>query len=609
MKLQNLLLPQTGICTEECMYFRKFETEESKVDFTWDKDYIPMEKETAVSFDTYFNGCSVEKWFKYTKVRSISLHLHLKGQFRVTLMRKEKKLDGHTTRFLREETVGEENVEGNYSFLFESESNNGMLCFGLKCMSEEGVVYGGWYEGEVPQEEIRRVKMALVICTFKREVFVTKNVKELTESFLDNPESDMSRALEIFISDNARTLDPKDIVLNDKIHLFQNKNTGGAGGFTRGMIEVMKCREKHGISHILVMDDDVIINPESLYRTYVILSLLKDNYEDAFVGGAMLRLDQQFIQHEAGARWNKGYLISHKCGLDLREVDGCIYNEWEEKTDFNAWWYCAFPAKVVSEDNLPLPIFIRGDDVEYGLRNMKNLILMNGICVWHEPFENKYSSSMYYYIFRNRLIDNSIHHLKYKRRNFIKDLSSQVKHEIVLYRYKNAELLMDGVQDFFRGIDWFMQQDGEALHKDVMARGYKMQDINDLPVPFSYPVYERACRMEEPGRLRRMFRKLMVNGLLLPAHKTNEHTDPFIAPTYTARPLNFYRADKVLNYDYTSRKGFVTEKSLKKTWTLMLRLEGIAWKSRFRYRRLVKQYDRRSAELMKLDFWNKYLDL
>ena len=169
MKLQNLLLPQTGICTEECMYFRKFETEESKVDFTWDKDYIPMEKETAVSFDTYFNGCSVEKWFKYTKVRSISLHLHLKGQFRVTLMRKEKKLDGHTTRFLREETVGEENVEGNYSFLFESESNNGMLCFGLKCMSEEGVVYGGWYEGEVPQEEIRRVKMALVICTFKRE--------------------------------------------------------------------------------------------------------------------------------------------------------------------------------------------------------------------------------------------------------------------------------------------------------------------------------------------------------------------------------------------------------------------------------------------------------
>lgn len=607
MKLQNLLLPETGICTVEEMYFRT--DKDAEVDFTWDKNYIPMKSGARITFDTYFNSCSAEKWFKYTKISSISLKLHVKGEFRIILMRKEKKLDGHNVRYLHEETFGEEDTEGTYSFLFGSESNSGIFCFELTCLSDEGILYDGSYEGEVPEEDIRRIKIALDICTFKRETFVTKNVRELTESFLGNKDSDMSGALEIFICDNARTLERRDIVLNENIHLFQNKNTGGAGGFTRGMIEILKCRDEHKITHILVMDDDVIINPESVYRTYVILSLLKDEYKDAFVGGAMLRLDRQNIQHEAGARWNKGYLISHKSGLDLCNVDSCIYNEWEEKTEFNAWWYCAFPAHIVSRDNLPLPIFIRGDDVEYGLRNMKNLILMNGICVWHEPFENKYSSSMYYYIFRNRLIDNSVHNLKYRRSSFIKDLTRQVKQEIVMYRYKNAELLMDGTRDFFKGIDWLMQQDGEALHKDVMQRGYKMQDINDLPIPFSYPAYEYACRVQEPGRFKRFLRKMMINGLMLPAHKTGENDMPFIAPTFTARPINFYRADKVLNYDYTSRKGFVTEKSLKKTWSLMMRLYGISIKARFRYKKLVKQYNKRSGELMKLDFWNKYLDL
>jgi len=605
MKLQSLLFPQTGICTEEKMYFRR----NGIIDFTWDKDYLKFTRDSSITFDTYFNGCSAEKWFKYTKVKKIRIFIHAKGQFRITLMRKEKNLDGITTKFLHEETFGEENTEGTYSFPFDTESNSGMFCFGLRCLSNEGTLYNGWYDGDVAPEDVRKVKIALDICTFKREVFVTKNVRELYDCFLNNPASELHDGLEIFISDNAKTLNQQDVLLCDKIHVFLNKNTGGAGGFTRGMIEIMKCREERGITHVLVMDDDVITNPDSIFRTFMILSLLKDEYQDSFVGGAMLRLDKQFIQTEAGARWNKGYLISHKSGLNLLDVEACLYNEFEEKTEFNAWWYCAFPANVITETNLPLPIFIRGDDVEYGLRNCKHLILMNGICVWHEPFENKYASSMYYYIFRNRLIDNSIHNLKYQRKSFIRDLTEQVKREIIYYRYKNADLLMDGVNDFYNGIDWLLAQDGEALHKDIMGRGYKLQDINDLSVPFSYPAYERACRMPEPKRRTRIWRKLTANGLLLPSKKLPTNAPPVVAPTFTARPVNFYRVQKALNYDYTSRKAFVTEKSLKETMRLMIKLWKIQLKSRWKYRKTVKNYLKRKDDMTNIGFWEKYLNL
>ena len=62
--------------------------------------------------------------------------------------------------------------------------------------------------------------------------------------------------------------------------------------------------------------------------------------------------------------------------LDINEYDfNCdeeiLYNEIEEHSDYSAWWYCCMPMRVVREDNLPFPLFIRGDDVEYGLRNIK----------------------------------------------------------------------------------------------------------------------------------------------------------------------------------------------------------------------------------------------
>ena len=264
---------------------------------------------------------------------------------------------------------------------------------------------------------------------------------------------------------------------------------------------------------------------------------------------------------------------------------------------------------VITDTNLPLPIFIRGDDVEYGLRNLKHLILMNGICVWHEPFENKYSSSMYYYIFRNRLIDNSIHKMNYKRKDFIRDLRRQVKAEIIYYRYKNADLLINGVNDFFNGIDWFMQQDGQELHQRIMQTGYKLQDINDLSMPFSYPAYEQSCRTPEPTLRQRLIRKLTYNGILLPSVKKEDNEMPVVAPTFTARPVNFYRVDKVLNYDYCSRRGFVTQKSLKETMRLLYKMKKISIKSRYKYKRTVKQYEQRGKELMSIEFWTKYLDL
>ncbi len=603
MILQNVILPSTSTCTEESMYFRRNKC----VDYTWCNDKIEIHPNGEISFDTYFNGFSAEKWFKYTKVKKVFITLFIKGKVRITMLRKEKIGDRILTEFTGEHIcVSEDDQIQSFSFPFDTSSSNGMYCFQLLGLDAESFFYGANYNAEISKKDLNNVKIAIDICTYKREKFVEGNLALLNERFLNNKDSALNDKLEVFISDNAHTLNSEKLS-GDKIHIFQNKNVGGAGGFTRGMIEIKKVKKEKNITHILVMDDDIVIEPESLYRTYAMFTCVKDEYKDAFIGGAMLRLDNRYFQTESGAVWNGGKLISLKHGLDFRTLDACLFNEFEENPQFNAWWYCAFPVDVVTDENLPLPIFIRGDDVEYGLRNMKHLILMNGICVWHEPFENKYSSFLYYYILRNRLIDNALHNMVLPKKEFISILRSQVMDELRLYRYKNAELLMDGVEDFFKGVDWLRKQDGEALHQSVMKKGYKMQYIEDMneQCSFNYPLYEQSLRdCPVTDKKSRAINHYTVNGTFLPPKRAYN-----IVPTVGACMSSIYRVNTVLNYDYASRKGFVTRRDTVECKRLINRLKKLT-------KCLVKNYDsgivrfsKESGKLKTLDFWNGYLNL
>eukprot|EP00828_Plagiopyla_frontata_P023437 TRINITY_DN30045_c0_g1_i1.p1 TRINITY_DN30045_c0_g1~~TRINITY_DN30045_c0_g1_i1.p1 ORF type:complete len:133 (-),score=18.17 TRINITY_DN30045_c0_g1_i1:49-447(-) len=89
MNLQTILFPKVGICTEEKMYFRKNKTGRN-VYYQPEKSVIEFARRTEISFDTYFNSFSIEKWKKYTKLDKLNLKLDLQGEFRVTLASKEK---------------------------------------------------------------------------------------------------------------------------------------------------------------------------------------------------------------------------------------------------------------------------------------------------------------------------------------------------------------------------------------------------------------------------------------------------------------------------------------------------------------------------------------
>jgi len=185
------------------------------------------------------------------------------------------------------------------------------------------------------------------------------------------------------------------------------------------------------------------------------------------LGGSMLRLDDMTVQHEAGGKWTGIRILHGNHNMSLVESISLLKNEALEQPQYNAWWYCCMPLCLIDENNLPLPFFIKVDDIEYGMRILKKLLVMNGIGIWHEPFENKRAPQLDYYDVRNKLAVNTLY-----ENNFM-----LLKNLFLVMRYMgknmlkgNPEMAMfaaKGCEDYLQGMDHFEELDLERLHKEI----------------------------------------------------------------------------------------------------------------------------------------------
>ena len=80
-----------------------------------------------------------------------------------------------------------------------------------------------------------------------------------------------------------------------RIELIEQDNLGGCGGFTRGMYETL---HDDSLTHFILLDDDVRLHPESLFRATRFMRYAND---DVVLGGHMLDLVRPDELYEAGA--------------------------------------------------------------------------------------------------------------------------------------------------------------------------------------------------------------------------------------------------------------------------------------------------------------------
>lgn len=350
--------------------------------------FIHMNEGDVLDFTTYFNSVSLKKWKRYTTIETLQLVLRLEGRFQVTFHLYDE--NGN----VREIEIETDSSTFAKSFSIE-ELKGVLLGFTLRCLSDTGVYMGGEWDGEFSLWHDQ--KIGISITTFKREKYVRKTMQVLLDFQQEHP------WLSVLVVDNGSTL-PE--VNEPQFRVIHNRNFGGSGGFTRGMIEYV---EQSTVDYVLLMDDDIVLETSALERTFSLLSGLKAEYADSFLSGAMLSLEEPCIQYENTARWGKIRLHGEGKNLDLSKVDSLVHNENvpSQKNRYGAWWYCSIPVQRIKDIGYPLPIFVKGDDMEFGIRNQREVMSMDGIGVWHQSFLSKISPVVNYYSDRNMLIINN----------------------------------------------------------------------------------------------------------------------------------------------------------------------------------------------------------
>jgi hypothetical protein len=123
---------------------------------------------------------------------------------------------------------------------------------------------------------------------------------------------------------------------------------------------------------------------------------------------------------------------------------------------------------VIKEEGLPLPVFVRCDDAEYGTRCHRELITMNGLCIWHMSFHVRYNAAVErYQTTRNTMIAQCTTGFA-PNSDFMHELHNNIRLELKKFGYTNAKLCLDAFEDFLKGPK-FIAQPGAAEESFMRA--------------------------------------------------------------------------------------------------------------------------------------------
>lgn len=581
--LQRVVLP-LDTTTEPLLYAR----------FTGTTRVVPggavLQDGAQVSFDTSFGVFAAGRWRRITFINSLAVRVRASGIGEAQVVA----VTGGNEQVVASAPLphGEDSpIFVELSLPDLQSSTPGTYFVRVVARGGEVCITGGeWISNDAATHD---VKLSLSITTFNRQEYVRKTVHNVLE--LERSLDVLRGRVRVFVVDNARNV-TFDAPADAPLQVVPNGNLGGAGGFARGLMEL---RKQGWATHVLFMDDDINLEPEALVRTMALFANARN--PKLCVHGAMLSEERPWMQFEAGSEYSfRSIYPLRAIGRedDLRERAIAIADAPEIPFDYTAWWYTAFPISITNDN--PLPVFVRGDDVAFGLMHTgKHSVTLNGVIVWHADFGLKNNPSSLFYESRNMaLIDTLVfdqHHwwnLAYRFASFgFRNLFSM--------RYASTEYMLKGLQAYLAGPGEWMKVDHAALHDELR------QCAEEKPAPLSPELASIGPRKPRHKALRAIgfvFAVLLLGGYFIP-RPLRLHgfgvapIDARAVGISTLRNRILYRHDRIGD-------GYVVERDTKRFFSLLGQVVKSAVVIAFSYRRLKREYRAAYPEMVSNAAWD-----
>jgi galactofuranosylgalactofuranosylrhamnosyl-N-acetylglucosaminyl-diphospho-decaprenol beta-1,5/1,6-galactofuranosyltransferase len=449
-------------------------------------------EQTEVSFAAYFNAFPASYWRRWTALRTLHLCLDVEGAGRIDVYRsKADATQIHVHGELIELTAGRCQVDIELDLTpFE---DGGWYWFDISTDDAELVVHsGGWH---APTEAPGRAAVTIGMPTFNRPTDCVATLRaigsdELVRSIVTAvviPDQGVNKVRDQDGFDQAQA------ALGDRLRIIDQPNIGGSGGYARVMYEAL---ENSDCEQILYMDDDIVLEPDSILRAVAFSRFAR---RPMLVGGQMLQAQARSRLHAWGEvvdrqrmRWNKAPGTEYDHDFAQHSLRRTAWMHRRTDVDYNAWWMCLIPRTVAENIGLPLPLFIKWDDVEYGLRARQAgypTATVPGVAIWHMSFADKDDATDWqaYFHLRNRLVGAALHGTEDRPMTMLADsLKHALKHALAM-EYSTLALQEMAILDFLAGPEALFDKLPTALGA-VRARcadftDGQVMDSQELPLP------------------------------------------------------------------------------------------------------------------------------
>ncbi|MBP2475391.1 galactofuranosylgalactofuranosylrhamnosyl-N-acetylglucosaminyl-diphospho-decaprenol beta-1,5/1,6-galactofuranosyltransferase [Crossiella equi] len=454
--LQRIILPRPGDPLDvRALYLDEDKTNQRRAK-PLSRTALRIPEQSEISFATYFNAFPASYWRRWTTLDSVELRLSVDGDCRVDLYR--SKADGTQIHVSGEVREGGSRSDLRFTLDLGPFEDGGWYWFDITTEEEHEVTLlaAGWYATAAP---LRQSSVAIGICTFNRPDDCVGALAAIGE---DPLVLDAVRA--VLVADQgtkkvnaAAGFEVAAARLGERLRVFDQPNLGGSGGFARVMHEAVKGTD---CEQVLLMDDDIVIEPDSILRA---LAFARYTDNPMLVGGQMLNLQARSHLHSMGEvvdrrrfMWRAAPNVryDHDFAREPLRYAGLLHRRID--VDYNGWWMCLIPRQVIEKIGLPLPLFIKWDDAEFGLRAGRAgypTATLPGVAIWHMPWSDKDDSTDWqaYFHLRNRLVAAALYSPHARGGELVRhSLRSTMKHLLSL-EYSTVALQDMAIRDFLAG--------------------------------------------------------------------------------------------------------------------------------------------------------------
>jgi galactofuranosylgalactofuranosylrhamnosyl-N-acetylglucosaminyl-diphospho-decaprenol beta-1,5/1,6-galactofuranosyltransferase len=426
-----------------------------------------------VTFGTYFNAFPASYWRRWTEVAEVTLRIRVHGEGTLLVYRSTSK--GHVQR---EESVSlhqQEPTTLEFNLSLQPFIDGGWYWFDVEAGEEGFVVEDGQWLVDTDRETPGRVSIG--ITTFNRPDFCTDQLVAIA-----NTPQVLELIDEIYVVDqgNQKVVDHEQYAeakaaLGDRLRVIEQGNLGGSGGFSRAMMETVE----RGLSdYCLLLDDDVVSEPEGILRAVAFADLAK---KPTTVGGQMFSLYDRSVLHAYGETvekytwfWGPAPNTKHGHNFARQSLQGTKWLHRRVDVDYNGWWECLIPTQIIREIGLSLPMFIKWDDADFGLRAAEAgypTVTLPGVAVWHVPWHEKDDTIDWqaYFHRRNRLIAALLHSPYDRGGRLVREsFETQIRH-LMSMQYAPAEMGLMAIADILEG--------PHRMHRDVLERLPELREL------------------------------------------------------------------------------------------------------------------------------------